>query len=72
MKASSEKIGGTLAMKISLTITKDMLPAFRVVAYYHVGNDEVVADSIWVDVKDTCIGTVRLLLSCLSQYTGKD
>lgn len=44
-----------------LSITKDMLPSFRLVAYYHIGDTEVVADSIWVDVKDTCIGTVSLL-----------
>ncbi|XP_053471313.1 complement C3 [Ictalurus furcatus] len=43
-----------------LSITKDMLPSFRLVAYYHIGDTEVVADSIWVDVKDTCIGTLEV------------
>ncbi|KAF5890919.1 complement C3-like, partial [Clarias magur] len=42
------------------SITKDMLPSFRMLAYYHVGNSEVVADSIWVDVKDTCIGKLQV------------
>ncbi|KAL7845317.1 hypothetical protein AOLI_G00235090 [Acnodon oligacanthus] len=45
---------------LSHPVTKDMLPSFRVVAYYHVGDSEVVADSVWVDVKDTCMGTLRL------------
>ncbi|KAA0721787.1 Complement C3 [Triplophysa tibetana] len=36
----------------NIKITKDMVPSFRFVAYYHVGSDEVVSDSVWVDVKD--------------------
>ncbi len=45
-------------MSLSLTVTKDMVPSFRFVAYYHVGSSEVVSDSVWVDVKDTCMGKV--------------
>lgn len=41
-----------------LPVTKDMVPSFRFLAYYHVGT-EVVSDSVWVDVKDTCMGKVR-------------
>ncbi|XDV16104.1 hypothetical protein PO909_015947 [Leuciscus waleckii] len=37
-----------------------MVPSFRFVAYYHVGSSEVVSDSVWVDVKDTCMGTLKL------------
>ena len=40
-------------------ITKEMLPSFRIIAYYHTSGNEVVSDSVWVDVKDTCMGTVR-------------
>ncbi|KAG5854135.1 hypothetical protein ANANG_G00034340 [Anguilla anguilla] len=40
-------------------VTKDMVPSFRIVAYYHVGT-EVVSDSIWVDVKDICMGTLEV------------
>uniref|UniRef100_A0AAZ3QD07 Anaphylatoxin-like domain-containing protein n=1 Tax=Oncorhynchus tshawytscha TaxID=74940 RepID=A0AAZ3QD07_ONCTS len=47
----------------SLTVNKDMIPSFRIVAYYHVGQKEVVSDSVWVDVKDTCMGSVRMLTS---------
>ncbi|XP_065130544.1 complement C3-like [Paramisgurnus dabryanus] len=45
---------------LPLSVTKDMLPSFRFVAYYHVGSSEVVSDSVWVDVKDTCMGTLKL------------
>ncbi|KAG7491362.1 hypothetical protein MATL_G00002890 [Megalops atlanticus] len=42
---------------ISLPVTKDMIPSFRFVVYYHVVS-EVVSDSVWVDVKDNCMGTI--------------
>ncbi|KAK2818284.1 hypothetical protein Q7C36_022217 [Tachysurus vachellii] len=51
---------GNLAVTWSLPVTKDLLPSFRVVAYYHVGSSEVVSDSIWVDVADRCMGTLKL------------
>lgn len=37
-----------------------MLPSFRIVAYYHPTDNEVVSDSVWVDVKDSCMGSVSL------------
>lgn len=47
---------------LPLTITADFIPSFRVVAYYTLvgasGQREVVADSVWVDVKDSCVGTL--------------
>ncbi|KAF5898396.1 complement C3-like, partial [Clarias magur] len=49
-----------LLVTLSLPVTKDLLPSFRVVAFYHTGSSEVVSDSIWVDVKDTCMGTLKL------------
>uniref|UniRef100_A0A8C7JKG4 Complement C3 n=1 Tax=Oncorhynchus kisutch TaxID=8019 RepID=A0A8C7JKG4_ONCKI len=44
----------------SLMVNKDMIPSFRIVAYYHVGQKEVVSDSVWVDVKDTCMGSLKV------------
>ncbi|XP_029772341.1 complement C3-like [Suricata suricatta] len=45
---------------LPLTITEDFNPSFRLVAYYtfinNKGQREVVADSVWVDVKDSCVG----------------
>uniref|UniRef100_A0AAR2KMV9 Anaphylatoxin-like domain-containing protein n=1 Tax=Pygocentrus nattereri TaxID=42514 RepID=A0AAR2KMV9_PYGNA len=60
IQAKRFKRQGQTLVTLSHLVTKDMLPSFRVVAYYHVGESEVVADSVWVDVKDTCMGTLRL------------
>uniref|UniRef100_A0A6I8RQ39 Complement C3 n=1 Tax=Xenopus tropicalis TaxID=8364 RepID=A0A6I8RQ39_XENTR len=55
---------------MSLNITEDYLPSFRIVAYYMVtttkGRD-IVSDSVWVDVVDTCMGTLEV-----TGYKDKD
>ncbi|XP_039912840.1 complement C4-like isoform X2 [Hirundo rustica] len=46
---------------INLKITEKMVPAFRFLAYYFIGNkgqQEIIADSVWVDVMDVCEGKV--------------
>ncbi|XP_030635548.1 complement C3 [Chanos chanos] len=60
VKVDRFKRKGQALVTLSLTVTKDMVPAFRLVAYYHVGTSEVVSDSVWVDVKDTCMGTLKV------------
>lgn len=40
-------------------VTKEMMPSFTIIAYYHTSDNEVVSDSLRVDVKDSCIGPVR-------------
>ncbi|KAM9454470.1 complement C3-like [Clarias gariepinus] len=60
VKGERFKRKGQLLVTLSLPVTKDLLPSFRVVAYYHIGSSEVVSDSIWVDVKDTCMGKLKL------------
>ncbi|XP_028443323.1 complement C3 isoform X2 [Perca flavescens] len=45
---------------LKVTVTKEMLPSFRIIAYYHTNGNEVVSDSVWVDVKDSCMGSLRL------------
>ncbi|KAM6972588.1 LOW QUALITY PROTEIN: complement C3-like [Aplochiton taeniatus] len=50
---------GQLVTNVQLAVTKEMMPSFRVLAFYTIpwaGRAEVVADSIWVDVTDTCVG----------------
>lgn len=53
------KARGQLLISQMVTIEKEMLPSFRIVAYYHPSDTEVVADAVWVDIKDTCMGWVR-------------
>ncbi|XP_058026959.1 A.superbus venom factor 1 [Ahaetulla prasina] len=52
------KGAGQNLVTMTLRITPDLIPSFRFVAYYVVENTEIVADSVWVDVKDTCMGTL--------------
>uniref|UniRef100_A0AC11CY18 Uncharacterized protein n=1 Tax=Ovis aries TaxID=9940 RepID=A0AC11CY18_SHEEP len=57
-----EREPGQDLVVLPLTITSDFIPSFRLVAYYTLSNAngqrEVVADSVWVDVKDSCMGTL--------------
>ncbi|XP_075581331.1 complement C3 [Pelecanus crispus] len=49
---------GQTLVTMSLPVTADLIPSFRIVAYYYVMPGEIVADSVWVDVQDTCMGTL--------------
>ncbi|XP_044132849.1 venom factor-like [Bufo gargarizans] len=52
---------GHILVTMSLPITEEFIPSFRILAYYTVttGADrEIVADSVWIDVEDTCMGTL--------------
>uniref|UniRef100_A0A8C1R1X5 Uncharacterized protein n=1 Tax=Cyprinus carpio TaxID=7962 RepID=A0A8C1R1X5_CYPCA len=60
VKVDRFKRKGQSLVTLPVTVTKDMVPSFRFVAYYHVGSSEVVSDSVWVDVKDTCMGTLQI------------
>ncbi|KAJ4921748.1 hypothetical protein JOQ06_016458 [Pogonophryne albipinna] len=54
------KTSGQVLISLIVPITKDMLPSFRIIAYYHTNGNEVVSDSVWVDVKDSCMGSLKL------------
>uniref|UniRef100_A0A8K9UH89 NTR domain-containing protein n=1 Tax=Oncorhynchus mykiss TaxID=8022 RepID=A0A8K9UH89_ONCMY len=57
------EVGGQDMTNILLTVTKEMMPSFRVVAFYMLpwaGTSEVVADSVWVDVEDACVGALSV------------
>ncbi|KAM7010010.1 complement C3-like [Tautogolabrus adspersus] len=51
---------GQVLISLIIPITKEMLPSFRIIAYYHTNDNEVVSDSVWVDVKDSCMGSLTL------------
>ncbi|XP_053713564.1 complement C3-like [Synchiropus splendidus] len=59
VRSFREKKRGIMANLIIL-ITKELVPSFRIIAYYHAAENELVSDSIWVDVHDTCTGTLKL------------
>ncbi|KAM6971820.1 complement C3-like, partial [Aplochiton taeniatus] len=58
--AGRYKRSGNQIVALSLPVTKEMMPSFRIVAYYHVGPNEVVSDSAWLDVKMTCMGLLKI------------
>ncbi|XP_073698373.1 complement C3 [Garra rufa] len=72
VKTDRFKMNGQSLVTLSLPVTKDMVPSFRFVAYYHVGSTEVVSDSVWVDMKDTCMGTLKVEVKDLAQYGPGD
>ncbi|KAM4584160.1 complement C3-like [Odontesthes bonariensis] len=60
VKSGRYKTKGQVLISLIIPITKEMLPSFRIIAYYHPTVNEVVSDSVWVDVKDSCMGTLKL------------
>ncbi|KAG1955856.1 complement C3 [Pimephales promelas] len=72
VQADRFKRRGQTLVSLSLPVTKDMVPSFRFVAYYHVGTSEVVSDSVWVDVKDTCMGTLKVEVKDHAQFGPGD
>ncbi|XP_069623416.1 complement C3-like [Ranitomeya imitator] len=59
---TQERLSGQSMVAMPLVITEDLLPSFRIVAYYTIGND-IVSDSISLDVVDDCMGTLELKAS---------
>nr|XP_023688415.1 A.superbus venom factor 1-like [Paramormyrops kingsleyae] len=53
---------GSYTMKQKLSVTKDMLPSFRLIAYgtLPIVNYAILSDSVWVDMEDTCEGTLEV------------
>uniref|UniRef100_G3T2J6 Complement C3 n=1 Tax=Loxodonta africana TaxID=9785 RepID=G3T2J6_LOXAF len=59
------KIQGGVYTSTIIDVTPEMLPSFRILAFYLLPrgasqDPELVADSIWIDVNDKCMGTVGL------------
>uniref|UniRef100_A0A3B3SW33 Complement C4B (Chido/Rodgers blood group) n=1 Tax=Paramormyrops kingsleyae TaxID=1676925 RepID=A0A3B3SW33_9TELE len=40
----------------SILVGSDLIPSFRVIGYYYNQAGDIIADSLWVDVKDVCEG----------------
>ncbi|KAM7383630.1 hypothetical protein PAMP_003265 [Pampus punctatissimus] len=41
-------------VKSNLKITANMVPSFRLIGYFYNQHGDIIADSVWVDVKDEC------------------
>ncbi|XP_012693394.2 complement C4-A [Clupea harengus] len=59
LQLKSVPTSGTELTEIALPYSTDMVPSFRLLAYYYRGSD-IVADSVWVDVKDVCKGKIEI------------
>lgn len=59
MKYGFYRAQGQLLISMTVPVTKSMMPSFRLIAYFHTNGNEVVSDSVWVDVQDSCMGMVR-------------
>ncbi|XP_068460339.1 complement C3-like [Clinocottus analis] len=56
-------VADQLVTAVVLTVTPEMMPSFRFVAFYSIPwkvREEVVSDSIWVDVADSCVGGLKV------------
>ncbi|KAM4038068.1 complement C3 [Anomaloglossus baeobatrachus] len=53
------RMQGQALVTMTLPITEEFIPSFRFIAYYIVGN-EIVSDSVWVDVTDSCMGKLSV------------
>ncbi|KAM8972521.1 A.superbus venom factor 1-like [Pelodytes ibericus] len=54
---------GQALVTMLLSVTDQFIPSFRIVAYYTAvtnGIREIVSDSVWVDVADSCMGTLEI------------
>lgn len=71
VKHGRSRVNGQTLITV-VVVTKEMLPSFRIVAYYHTSSNEVVSDSVWVDVKDTCMGSFPVLCRKLTESTPKN
>ncbi|XP_032868094.1 complement C3-like isoform X2 [Amblyraja radiata] len=48
---------------LQFPIKANLIPSFRLLVYYYVvigGQVELVADSVWIDVEDTCMGHLKI------------
>ncbi|XP_074521435.1 complement C3-like [Halichoeres trimaculatus] len=54
------RLSGYMLRSMAVSVTKEMVPSFRIIAYCHTDNGDVVSDSVWVDVEDSCMGSLEL------------
>ncbi|XP_053711085.1 complement C3-like isoform X2 [Synchiropus splendidus] len=63
ISAKRVSVVGQQHASVGLMVTPDMMPSFRMVAFYSIPwqrREEVVSDSIWVDVAGSCVGDLKV------------
>ncbi|XP_048849359.1 complement C5 [Brienomyrus brachyistius] len=67
---------GTTFQPINFKVTSDMVPSARLLVYYIMTGEtmaELVADSVWMGVKDKCVNDLQVKLSApLREYSPQD
>ncbi|XP_051801045.1 complement C3-like [Acanthochromis polyacanthus] len=61
--AGRMNVTGQTVTSVGLVVTPEMMPSFRFVAFYSIpwlAAEEVVSDSIWIDVADSCVGGLKV------------
>lgn len=58
MLRTASSVASDSEVKISILISPEMIPSFRVIAFYYDTDGDIIADSLWVDVQDRCEGKV--------------
>lgn len=49
-----------IRVRHNLRIKANMVPSFRVIGYYFDQSGDIIADSVWVDVRDECEINVKV------------
>ncbi|XP_073728066.1 complement C4-B isoform X2 [Misgurnus anguillicaudatus] len=47
-------------VKLRIPISSEMIPSFRLIGFFYDVGGDIIADSLWVDVKDMCEGKLEL------------
>ncbi|KAK9960646.1 hypothetical protein ABG768_008491, partial [Culter alburnus] len=71
MLRTASSIASGSAVKISIQISPEMIPSFRVIAFYYTDVD-IIADSVWVDVEGWCEGKLEINLNGNHNYEPED
>ncbi|KAK7157442.1 hypothetical protein R3I93_008812 [Phoxinus phoxinus] len=72
MLRTASSVASGSAVKISIQISPEMTPSFRVIAFYYDTDGDIVADSVWVDIEDKCEGKLEIKLNGNHNYGPGD
>ncbi|KAI7806480.1 putative complement C4 [Triplophysa rosa] len=68
----ARSVDSSSLVKIHILITPEMIPSFRLIGFYYNTGGDIIADSVWVDVKDTCGGKLEVKLRDDHQHQPGD